>query len=224
MSPAWFPDGRNLLYTTTDAASMYPSGSLFEIALDGGTPKNVAPAGARARSISPDGSRLLFLTQRWEVAVLDLRTKTVSVVSHPASGTWDTEAAWSPDGKKIAFGCNFSPSATVGRSDICIMNADGSGRRILSRQDGAAEWVTWAPDGTRIAFQSDSHNYTVGAIVVADVETGRARTISGATGYALNETPDWSRDGRWIALQVKTKAGYRIAVIRPDGTGFHTIT
>lgn len=224
MSPAWFPDGRHLLYATTDLTSMYPSGSFFEISARGGTPTNLAPAGARGRSISRDGKRVLFLTRRWEVAVLDLRSGAATVVSHPRAGTWDTEAAWSPDDTRIAFGCNFVPSAAVGRSDICVMNADGSDRHVLSFQSGAAEWVTWSPDGTRVAFQSDEHDYTAGAILVADVRTGHSHSISSATGYALNETPDWSADGRWIAFAVKTPSGYRIALIHPDGSGFHLVT
>lgn len=224
MSPAWFPDGRHVLYTTTDATSDYPSGSFFEIPSEGGPPQALAPAGARGRSLSPDGSRLLFLTRAWEVARLDLKTGSVTVLSRPASGTWDTEAAWSPDGKQIAFGCNFSPSPAIARSAICVTNADGTDRHLLANENGAAEWVTWSPDGTQIAFQRDANNYTSGEIVVRSVRTGAERTISTNSGCALNETPAWSPDGTWIALQVKTARGYRIALIHPDGSAFHLLT
>jgi Tol biopolymer transport system component len=224
MAPAWFPDGAHLLYTTTDATSMYPSGAFYEIATGNGQARSLGPAGARGRSISPDGSTLLYLTQNWEVAALNLETGTRTVISHPAPGTWDTEAAWSPDGKSIAFGCNYSPSAKVARSDICLMNADGSACRVVFRRTDAAEWVTWSPDGTFLAFQADSKDFTEGSIVVGNVENGRAVAISGASGFALNETPAWSPDGRWIAFQVKTEDGYRIALMHPDGSSFHRIT
>jgi Tol biopolymer transport system component len=84
--------------------------------------------------------------------------------------------------------------------------------------------VTWSPDGKFIAFQADSKDFTVGSIVVGDVESGRTVEISVATGFALNETPAWSPDGRWIAFQVKTEDGYRIALMHPDGSNFHQIT
>ncbi len=223
MSPVWLPDGRHVLYTTTDATSEYPSGSFYEISSQGAAPKALAPAGARGRSVSPDGSTLLFLTRAWEVAQLDLKTGGITVLNRPSRGTWDTEAAWSPDGKQIAFGCNLSPAATVGRSDICIMNAGGTNRRVLAHESGAAEWVTWSPDGTQVAFQRDGNSYTTGAIVVHDLRTGAERVISTNTGYALNETPAWSPDGTWIALQVKTARGYRIALMRPDGSAFRLL-
>lgn len=224
MAPAWFPDGAHLLFVTTDATSMYPSGSFYEIAAANGQARSLGPAGARGRSISSDGSTVLYLTQNWEVATLNLETGTRTVLSHPAPGTWDTEAAWSPDGKSIAFGCNYSPTANVPRSDICIINADGSARRVLFRRTDAAEWVSWSPDGKFLAFQADSKTFTAGSIVVGNVENGRTVEISGASGFALNETPAWSPDGRWIAFQVKTEDGYRIALMNPDGSGFHRIT
>jgi Tol biopolymer transport system component len=224
MAPAWFPDGGHLLYTTTDASSMYPSGAFYEIPSGGGKARSLGSPGARGRSISPDGSKVLYLTASWEVAELNFETGARTVLSHPAAGTWDTEAAWSPDGKRIAFGCNYSPSAKAPHSDICMMNADGSARRVLFPRSDAAEWTTWSPDGRFIAFQADSKNFTTGSIVVGNVANGRAVEISGATGFALNETPAWSPDGRWIAFQVKTADGYRIALMHPDGSGFHRIT
>jgi Tol biopolymer transport system component len=225
MSPAWFPSG-NLLYTTTSPQADFPDGSLFETrAAAAGDPRRIGPAGARARSISPNGRAVLFLTKDWAIAEMDVVSGAVKVLSKPPSGTWDTEASWSPDGRQIAFGCNYDPKAAVPRSDICIMNANGSGRHIIVGRTDCAEWVTWSPDGTHIAFQADRKNFTAGSIIVADVATGDdVVDISKNTGYALNETPAWSPDGKWIAFQVKTPNGYRIAVEHPDGSGFRLVT
>jgi Tol biopolymer transport system component len=224
MAPAWFPDGAHLLYATTDASSMYPSGSFYEIPSGGGEARSLGPAGARGRSISPDGSLVLYLTQNWEIAELNLETGARTVLSHPAPGTWDTEATWSPDGNSIAFGCNYSPSAKVPRSDICVTNADGSARRVVFPRSDAAEWVTWSPDGRFVAFQADTKDFTAGSIVAGNIENGHEVEISGATGFTLNETPAWSPDGCWIVFQVKTDDGYRIALMHPDGSSFHRIT
>ncbi len=53
---------------------------------------------------------------------------------------------WSPDGSEIAF------RRRRGRySQICVINADGSGQRRLTRdKDNYAP--AWSPDGSRIAF------------------------------------------------------------------------
>jgi Tol biopolymer transport system component len=221
MSPAWLPDGR-LIYTTTTPAADYPDGSLYEVSAFGGDEHVVGPAGARERSVSPDGRTVLFLTKDWRVAKLDLVTGKVSSLSQPPNGTWDTEAAWSPDGKRIAFGCNLAPNGDV--SDICAMNGDGSSRVVLVPRSDAAEWVTWSPDGTHIAFQADTNNFKQGSIVVVDLSTGRSQDISAGSNDTLNETPSWSPTGDWIAFQVKTDDGYRIALVHPDGSGFHRLT
>jgi Tol biopolymer transport system component len=221
MDPAWLPNGR-LIYTTTTPTSDYPDGSLYEVSAFGGDDRVLGPAGERERSVSPDGNAVLFLTKDWRVAKFDLATNAVSLLSQPANGTWDTEAAWSPDGKRIAFGCDLVPNGAA--SDICSMNADGSNREIVVHRSDAAEWVTWSPDGAHIAFQADTKGFTEGSIVVVDLSTGRSHDISAGSSYRLNETPSWSPAGDWIAFQVKTDDGYRIALVHPDGSSFRWLT
>src|SRR5215211_7972254 len=56
--------------------------------------------------------------------------------------------AWSPDGRKIAFG-----RGRDGNDDIYVMNADGSGQRNLTRTRNVLnQGAVWSPDGRRIAF------------------------------------------------------------------------
>jgi Tol biopolymer transport system component len=222
LAPAWFPSGQALIYTTSNRQGDYGSGSFYEIAASEGESRTIAPAGERGRSISPDGRSLLFLSKQWELLKLDLQTGAVITLTHPPIGTLDTEAMWSPDGTKIAFGCAYNDDTKLGA--ICVMNADGSGRHNVSNWPGANEWPTWSPDGKQIAFQSDTDDFAHGQIVVCNADGTAPHTITAPTGYDLNETPDWSRDGRWIAFQVKTAAGYRIALIQPSGANFHLVT
>ena len=51
-------------------------------------------------------------------------------------------AAWSPDGKQIAF-----TSDRLGSIDIFVMNADGTRQRPLVRDATNEWWPTWSPDG-----------------------------------------------------------------------------
>jgi Tol biopolymer transport system component len=64
----------------------------------------------------------------------------------------NSEAAWSPDGEKIAF------VSGTNDEDIYVMNSDGSERtRLTDDVPGNDHWPpTWSPDSTRIAFTSDS--------------------------------------------------------------------
>jgi Tol biopolymer transport system component len=165
LAPAWLPSGQALIYTTSNRQGDYGSGSFYEIATSGGESQTIAPAGERGRSISPDGHSLLFLSKQWEVLKLDLQTGAVTTLTHPSTGTLDTEAMWSPDGTKIAFGCGYNDATKLG--PICVMNADGSGRHIVSNWPGADEWPTWSPDGKQIAFQSDTDDFAHGQSLFA---------------------------------------------------------
>jgi Tol biopolymer transport system component len=68
---------------------------------------------------------------------------------------YDGEPAWSPDGRKIAFQSKRRFGSNAGKGEIYVMNADGSGKRNLTRnraQDGSP---SWSPDGRRIGFVSN---------------------------------------------------------------------
>ena len=55
--------------------------------------------------------------------------------------------AWSPDGRKIAFGRDRDGS----NDEIYVINADGSGQRRLTQ---SGRQPLWSPDGQKIAFTS----------------------------------------------------------------------
>jgi TolB protein len=148
------------------------------------------------------------------------------------------QPAWSPDGSRLAF---VRPSATL-ESGIYVVNADGSGERLLSRLVAATP--AWSPDGARIAFSDGRDLYTVRAdgTGVEQLTEGPANDTApawlpngtriaferdgglwvmdadGGNERALGlrgHTPRFSRDGTLIAFE---REGV-ISVIRADGTG-----
>jgi len=108
------------------------------------------------------------------------------------------QPAWSPDGTRIAFVAGYD------RSDIFVMNADGTGLSNLtaSTPDFVADNPAWSPDGTRLAFTLMSVTGGAANIYVMDVLT--------APDSAWTYTPEWkaqpvwSPDGRYIAYGVST--------------------
>jgi Tol biopolymer transport system component len=81
-------------------------------------------------------------------------------------------ARWSPDGKRIAFADNDSSHVL----HVHVMNADGSGRRQVTRfapSDGSAQVPAWSPDGARLAVQAGAKGIPA-HIWTVDASTGAA--------------------------------------------------
>ena len=69
------------------------------------------------------------------------------------AGTKDAEPAWSPDGSKIAFKSDRTPTPNGG---IWVVNADGTGWSCFEPEpDFSNVKPTWSPDGRKIAFGSN---------------------------------------------------------------------
>jgi TolB protein len=121
------------------------------VALPLGPPRRVTNVKDAYPMLSPDGSRLLFESDRtgnWEIYTMRPDgTDLVRLTSAPAP---DVGPIWSPDGKRIVF----ASERDAGDSEIYVMNADGSGQRRLTRQPGDDSHPHWSPDGARIVFNS----------------------------------------------------------------------
>src|SRR6185503_15124555 len=124
----------------------------------GGEPeKLVAGQDAAMPTISPDGRRLAYTTQRvynvnlWQVT---LATPTRSVgppVKFISSSRTQTRPAFSPDGHRVVFDSNRS-----GTQEVWISDADGSNPVPLTAFGGPQGGTPrWSPDGHSIVF--DSH-------------------------------------------------------------------
>jgi dipeptidyl aminopeptidase/acylaminoacyl peptidase len=66
--------------------------------------------------------------------------------------------AWSPDGRKIAFG-----SDRGGNSGVYTMNADGSNATRLTTDPAVQGLPAWSPGGSKIAFVRSGDVYTMNA-------------------------------------------------------------
>ncbi len=97
---------------------------------------------------------------------------------------------WSPDGQTIAFN---------GHNRIVFINADGSGRRNVTREWGLSSLPIWSPDGRRIAFQRTWGNDGDIYLMNADGSGVRRLTRNDGAGWAW--FPSWSPNGRTIAFQ-----------------------
>ena len=113
----------------------------------------------------------------------------------------DDQLSWSPNGTKIAFVSNRG-----GKFGIWVMNANGSGKRLLTA-DGAVP--AWSPDGNTLAFVRT--NGRTDAIWMMDADGGNQRRLTVppqlGSDYARDSMPEWSPDGEALAFVAATGAG-----------------
>jgi Tol biopolymer transport system component len=119
-------------------------------------------------------------------------------------------AAWSPDGRWIAF-----ESSAESFRDLFRMDADGRNlRRLTDNREGNYEPAI-SPDGRWIAFVSSRDGDA--ELYLMPAEGGPARRL---TAFHRDDWgPRWSPDGRRIAFISSREGNDRIFVMNADGSG-----
>lgn len=174
-----------------------------------------APAATSARSATPvtNGHLLVASGHRHEMALFAMQPRSGDRLLLQYGG--DQGAAYSPDGTKIAFMNNYD-----GDYEICVMNADGTGTKQLTKNSALDAYPSWSPDGTKIAFTSNRDGDL--DIWVMNADGSEQRNITNDDPWN-DDAPRWSPDGRWIAIETDRYNGVSTELITPDGTRQATI-
>ena len=97
------------------------------------------------------------------------------------------------------------------------MNADGSGKRLLTRD--AWQGLAWSPDGRKIAFVGGGGK---SEIYVINADGSGQRRLTRTAGYEFG--PAWSPDGRKIAFSRGPNGDHQVYVMNADGSGQRRLT
>lgn len=128
----------------------------------------------------------------------------------------DMNPKWSPDGERIAFYSNRD-----GNEEIYVVDADGSDLRRLTSHPADDRNPAWSPDGLLLAFDSQRPGNPTLWVMTRDGDKPR-RVIE--TRGRWEAIPAWSPDGAWLAFSTRrVGASWRVAGMRPDGTGFRVV-
>ncbi len=136
------------------------------------------------------------------------------------NAAYDTDPAWSPDGKRLAFASNRA--SNVDGWDLYVMDADGSNVVRLT-VGGMNSAPAWSPDGTKIAF-AGMKDGTGGIFVISLDDLANAKNVGHAFGNQSD--PAWSPDGTKIAFTSDWAAYDFVSdlyVAKADGSGITTL-
>ena len=246
-STAWSPDGSSLIYPTRDGCE--GGFALYIVAADGSTPpvpllepglNSLRPAW------SPDGTQLAYLASEGDanagLYVADVtpaealsggirgRLVASDIAPDLLASIFDDQfeqPVWSPDGAEIAVAAVPTGFFLIESQGIHIVEADGSGQRLLAERAGNPQW---SPDGTQIAFHRvvDEAEYfngrpcTVRTFIV-DVDGTGERQLD-EIGDGCDSPPLWSPDGTRLANMLiattpdQPQPGFRLGFVMVDGS------
>lgn len=158
-------------------------------------------------SASTDGRYLSFVDwNEFRVDIRDLATgQNLRIFDKggPAKGKGEPGGnAISPDGKRVAFAyLRYDRPRTEWEYDeLHVMNADGSGHRVLLSGGGLdyIEPFSWSPDGKWIACGLNYKDNRPAPIALVSAQDGQVRLLpSESTEFKREIT--FSPDGKWLA-------------------------
>ena len=194
----WLPEGERLVFVAyEEGAGIYladvADGNL-RVVIQKGDDEAFPPG---EPSISPDGSRVAYITEEFEaeggVPTWDIVTSALDgsdrrrVTNSPGS---ESNPVWSPDGTQIAFILDGWPG-----SQLYVMSEDGSNVRNVAPEIWDVGNPAWSPDGNRLSFWSRRTVDEPGSVYVVSPEGEDLRKVGEAW-----RRPAWSPDGKRLVF------------------------
>lgn len=226
LNPVWSPDGKMIYYLEVIPESfksflhrINPDGSndekfAFPTIIDPESDFNYVTSFA----ISPDEKKIIVTTGGSNMIppVMYMADFDGTGIANPIKFHAGGNAAWSPDGKTIAFVQNF------GHNQIFTIGADGSNLVSLTSSEYFMfdnSFPAWSPNGDKIVFSSDRGENGNSQIFIMNSDGSGLVQLNDDPNYAWE--PSFSPDGTKIIFGrfVRSDNNRReICTMNADGT------
>ena len=213
--PVWSPDGKTLLFSQHRGGKI----GLVFFSADPATETLLAAESPQAQipqydaCWSPDGTRFAYtrVGQTPGQGNLDVYiakadgTDAVKFAGDEGKLSHEEYAAWSSDGKRIAFSSTYE-----GNQEIYAADVDGKNRLRITSDPAVDAHPAWSPDSRRLAFATNRWGDLEIALVDADGQNLERLTNS----PRLDDYPVFSPDGKRLAYVSNRDRNYEIYGLR----------
>lgn len=178
----WSPDSTKIAYT------LFPSGELWIMNADGGSPRKVGDVPGYFIDWSPDGAHVLYSSNEAICLMKPNGTHEKCLTELPFLAF---SGKWSPDGSQIALH-GFYTDAVPEPDDnpLYIMDADGSNMRVFEAVRGEnINKFDWSPNGKSLVY--DNRTGGIYDIWVMSLDDAENATLLAETHGAHNSDPHW---------------------------------
>ncbi len=228
-SPAWSPDGKQVIYEKVDYTPRPQNQLLYSwdpnyeyrytdvfpsFSKDGTLLITSKDVDSSIVTMDADGGNRRVVFRSSTNCSSENSTETCGAMNGVAFGP-----TWSPDGEWIVFGLgSYLQGRRTGGAKLMMMRRDGTGAQDLTSGTPNAGFPSMSPDGKEIVFRS----WGAGEMGL------RIMNLSDHSVRVLTNGPDnlpyWSLDGGRILFTRKQDENFDIYTIKPDGTGVHRLT
>ena len=220
-SLAWSPDSTRLALIVSDVDPDDPDTDDGEDAAGADKKKPKAPKPIVVRRLQFKRDTEGYLRDlRSHVHVFDVATKASFAVT---SGSYDdADAAWSPDGRWIAFSSNRTKDPDASRdTDIFVVEARaGATPRSLVTGPGEDQRPAWSPDGASIVYEAGGDPrdmwYAANHAAIVPVAGGAPRALTASLDRNVAR-PRFSPDGRLVYFLLEDGGNRHLARVPSAG-------
>jgi TolB protein len=157
---------------------------------------------------SPDQRSIAFSSYRGTSVNLYIRNIYDGKETLVASKGTNYSAAFSPDGKKLAFCSSMSED---GNAEIYVLDLESMKTKRLTYNSAVDTAPSWSPTGREIAFTSDRTGQGAPQIYQMDAEGSNVRKASFGGNY--HDAPAWSPTGDRIAYVSRVENLFDIYIL-----------